>query len=152
MLRPCTENEFYKNVDFAYALAADPTKSGYPSCCDGIKTGADFVERSWKAFAREDEELLLFETGGEAQGLIRYCWLPEDRCLETISFCVNQAAEQALSEFLARLAARFPGFDLFPGFPAENTAAVSFLTAQGFACIEDDWNNTAFPATERRAL
>lgn len=31
------------------------------------------------------------------------------------------------------------------GFPAENREAVQFLAGHGFACIENDWNNTAFP-------
>lgn len=144
MLRPCSKDEFGQYVDFAYGLATDLTKSGYPTYCDEIKTKAGFIERSLKAFDRETEEMLLFVQEGEVQGLIHYFWLPEDRYLETIGFNVGRATEQALSEFLAYLAERFKGYEVYMGFPAENRAAVEYLAGQGFACITDNYNNTAF--------
>ena len=61
MLLECTKNDFEKYKDFAYALALDLSKSGYPTYRDGIKTKAMFAERLLKAFDREDEQILLFE-------------------------------------------------------------------------------------------
>lgn len=144
MLRVCSKNEFEKYIDFAYELATDLTKSGYPTYCDGIKTKEMFVERSLKAFERETEEMLLFEQEGEVQGFIHYYWIPEDHYLDTTGFNINRAMEQALSEFLTFVGKRFKGYDLFLGFPAENKLAVNFLAGQNFECIEDDYNNTAF--------
>lgn len=144
MLRTCSKDEFKKNIDFAYELATDLTKSGYPTYCDGIKTKKMFVERSMKAFERDTEEMLLFEQEGKVQGFIHYYWIPEDNYLATNSFNVNKAAEQALLEFLTYVGERFKGYDLFLGFPAENKAAVDFLVGQNFECIENDYNNTAF--------
>ena len=60
-------------------------------------------------------------------------------------FNISKGTEQALSEFLAYAGERFPGYDLFMGFPAENKEAVQFLAGHGFECIENDWNNTAYP-------
>lgn len=145
MLRVCSQSEFASLVDFAYGLAADLTKSGYPSYCDGIKTKADFVERAGKAFERQTEEMLVFEQAGEVRGLIHYFWLPEDRYIETVSFNIDGATEEALSEFLAYLGERFPGYEAYLGFPAENTAAVRFFAERGIECIEADYNNTAYP-------
>ena len=68
MLRLCTENEFDRYIDFAYSLAMDPAKSGYPTYCDGIKTKTMFVDRTLEAFERETEQLLLFEHKGEVGG------------------------------------------------------------------------------------
>lgn len=144
MLRVCSKNEFEKYIDFAYELATDLTKSGYPTYCDGIKTKEMFVERSLKAFERETEEMLLFEQEGEVQGFIHYYWILEDHYLDTTGFNVNRAMEQALSEFLTFVGERFKGYDLFLGFPAENKPAVNFLAGQNFECIEDDYNNTVF--------
>lgn len=143
MLRPCSEDEFYKYADFAYELACDLTKSGYPTYCDGVKTKAMFIDRALKAFERETEQMLLFEVQGRVQGLIHCYWIPEDHYLDTVSFNVNEAMEQALAEFLTFAAARFKGYELFLGFPAENQAAVNFLAERGFECIEDDYNNIA---------
>ncbi len=145
MLRPCTKEEFETYLDFAYALATDPAHTGYPIYCDGIKTKADFTERRLKAFERDDEEMLLFLRDGEIRGLIHYTIIPEDRYLQTIGFHIAEATEEALSDFLAYAGERCPGFDAFFGFPAENRAAVSYLSGRGFECIEDDWNNTAYP-------
>lgn len=62
MLKPCAKNEFDQYVDFAYELATDAEKSAYPTYCDGIKTKEMFIERLLKAYERETEEILLFET------------------------------------------------------------------------------------------
>ncbi len=144
MLVECTKNDFEKYMDLAYELALDPSKSGYPTYSDGIKTKAMFAERLLKAFEREDEQMLLFIHEGSVRGLIHYYWIPEDRYLQTNAFCICEATEQALSEFLAFVGERFRGYDAYLGFPAENQKAVEYLTGRGFECIEDDFNNTAF--------
>lgn len=144
MLCLCSKNEFDKYADFIYELATDLTRSGYPTYCDGIKTKVKFVERSLKAFERDTEHMLLFEYEGEVQGMIHYFWIPEDHYLQTICFNISKATEQAISEFLAYIGERFEGYDVFLRFPAENHSAVNFLAGQGFECIENDYNNTAF--------
>lgn len=144
MLRLCSKNEFDRYADFLYELAMDLTKSGYPTYCDGIKTKEMFVERSLKAFERDTEHMLLFEYEGEVQGMIHYYWIPEDHYLQTTCFSINKAMEQAVSEFLSYISEHFKGYDVFLGFPAENNLAVNFLAEQGFECIENDYNNTAF--------
>ena len=144
MLLECSRNDFEKYTDFAFELALDPSKSGYPTYRDGIKTKAMFVERLLKAFDREEEQMLLFVHNGAVQGLIHYFRIPDDRYLQTNAFCINEATEQALSEFLSFVGERFQGYDVFLGFPAENQKAVDYLAGRGFECIEDDYNNTAF--------
>ena len=144
MLLECSNTEFGKYADLAYDLALDLSKSGYPTYCDGIKTKDMFMERLLKAFERECEQILLFELEGEVQGLIHYYWIKEDRYLQTNVFNINKATEQALSEFLVYVSERFKGYELFMGFPADNKTAVDYLSAQGFDCIENDYNNTAY--------
>lgn len=143
MLRQCTKSEFEKYMDFAYRLACDPSKSGYPTYCDGIKTKEMFIERSHQAFERDDEFIFLFEYGGAVQGMIHCFAIPEDRYISTAAFGINTGTIIALSEFLEFVGKRFPGYDLFLGFPAENRDAVVFLSEHGFECVEDDFNNTA---------
>ena len=144
MLRPCSESEFEKYIDFAYELATDPTKSGYPTYCDKIKTKEMFIARSREAFCRETEQMLLFEYDGEVQGFIHLFLISEDNYLSTLGFNIGKETEQALAEFLAFVGERYGGYDLFLGFPADNVSAVDFLRRHGFECIEDDYNNTAF--------
>ena len=136
MLRTCTIDEFNRYADFAYELALDLTKSGYPTYCDGVKTREMFMERSLKAFERETEEILLFEIDGKVEGLIHPYWIPEDHYLDTCLFLTNRETEQVLSEFLEYAGKNFSGYDLFLGFPAENQAAIDFLVRNGFECIE----------------
>ena len=144
MLLECPKNDFEKYIDFAYDLALDLSKSGYPTYRDGIKTKDMFVERLLKAFDREDEQMLLFVHDGAVQGIIHYYWIPDDFYLQTNAFCINEATETALSEFLTFVGERFQGYDVFLGFPAENEQAVNYLSGRGFECIEDDFNNTVF--------
>lgn len=143
MLRICTDKDYRKYADFVYGLAKDPSKSGYPSYSDGIKTKEMFLERSGKAFSRETEDILLFEYEGAVEGWIHYYFIPEDNYLSTVSFNISSHTEVALREFLEFAKENFKGYELFLGFSADNKAAVSFLSGNGFECIEDTCNNTA---------
>lgn len=144
MLRKCTEQEYRKYADFVYGLALDPSKSGYPTYCDEIKTKAMFFEQAEKAFSREAEEILLFEYEGTVEGWIHYYFLSEDNYLSTKSFNINSHTEIALQEFLNLVQEQFKGYDLFLGYSKDNKAAINFLANSGFECIEEDYNNTAF--------
>ena len=46
MLVPLQEKDFDQYIDFAYELALDPTRAGYPAYFDGIKTKEDFTGRA----------------------------------------------------------------------------------------------------------
>lgn len=144
MLRTCNEQEYLSLVDFVYDLALDKSKSGYPTYCDGIKTKEMFLERSQKAFSRDNEEILLFEYEGVVEGWIHYYSLPDDNYLSTVSFNILSHTEQALKDFLEFAQENFKGYDLFLGYSVDNTKAVDFLVANGFECIEENNNNTAF--------
>lgn len=144
MLRSCSADEFVRYADHAYRLATDPARSGYPTYCDGVKTKEMFVERSMKAFERDTEQMLLFESEGKVQGLIHLYRIPEDRYLGTCLFLTDRSAGQAVTEFLAYARENFPGYELFTGFPAENREAVEKLEELGSECIESDYNNTSF--------
>lgn len=58
MLKKLREQDFDRYLDFAYQLALDMTKSGYPTYADGIKTKDDFVARAREAFSADNEEML----------------------------------------------------------------------------------------------
>ena len=144
MLRTCTKEEFDRYIDFAYDLATDLTKSGYPTYCDKIKTKETFIDNAHKAFERDTEEMLLFVLDGQVQGFIQYYLIPEDRYLQLSLFNINTATDVALSEFLEYIGGRYGGYDVYFGLPAENRSAAEFLAGRGFECIENDYNNTAF--------
>ncbi len=144
MLRPCTERECEKYIDFVYDLAADRSRSGYPIYSDGIKTKEMFEKRSKKAFSSDSEEILLFVYEGVTEGWIHYYFFSEDKYLSAESFCISHHTEQALREFLEYAREHFKGYDLYLGYPADNKRAVDFLAANGFELLEESFNNTAF--------
>ena len=141
MLKKLEKQDFDRYVEFAYELALDMTKSGYPTYADGIKTKKDFIDRARKAFSRDGEEILLFERGGKATGWIHYYHLPEDRYLDTCSFCVAEGMGEALAEFIAFAHDQFPGSELYLGFPKENMEAVEVLDTCGFERLEERYND-----------
>lgn len=141
MLRKLEEEQFDTYVDFAYGLALDVTRSGYPTYTDGIKSRDDFVMRARRAFSRDNEEILLYERDGKVKGWIHYYHLREDRYLDTCSFCVAEGMEDAVAEFVSFAHANFPGDELYLGFPKENREAVAALEALGFARIEESFND-----------
>ena len=141
MLRRLEKQDFDRYVEFAYNLATDMTKSGYPTYADGIKTKEDFLARALGAFSNDNEEILLFEQNGKVAGWIHYYHLPDDRYLDTCAFCVDGGMKEALSEFISFARRRFPGSELYLGFPKENSEAVATLDAYGFERIEESYNN-----------
>lgn len=141
MLKKLKEQDFDRYVEFAYGLALDMTKSGYPTYADGIKTKDDFVARARKGLYHDNEGILLFEQGGRVVGWIHYYHLPESHYLDTNSFCVADGMGEALAEFMAFAHEHFPGSELYLGFPEENREAVTALEAYGFERIEESFND-----------
>ena len=141
MLKKLEEKDFKHYAEFAYELALDMTKSGYPTYADRVKTKEDFMERSRKAFSREHEDILLFEREGKAAGWVHYYHLPEDHYLDTCSFCIAEGMGEAIEEFTAFARENFPGCELYLGFPEENREAVTALISGGFTCIEESYND-----------
>ena len=144
MLRLLEPPEFDAAIAFAYGLSQDFTRSGYPTYCDGIKTKEDFIARTRKALERDSEDILLFLENGQVEGLIHFQHLEEDRYLQTFVFNIRRDTGTALAEFVDWCRARWPGFDLYLGFPAENVEALSWLEGAGVPCIARSWNYQIF--------
>ena len=141
MLKPLDRPLFERYADFAYSLALDPLKSGYPVYYDGIKTRKEFIDRAEKSFSRDNEEILLFERNGSVAGWIHYYNLPEDNYLDTCAFCIAEGMGDAVREFVSFAQTRFPGTELFLGFPKENKEAAEALKLLGFEIIEESHND-----------
>lgn len=137
MLRKLTKEEYPPYLDWAYGLALDMSRSGYPTYADGLKTRADFDRNAARAFGREHERALLFEEEGRALGWIHYYALPEDQYLGTRAFCIEDKTEQAMDELLAYLAPKYPGFTMYLGFSEKNTRAVNHLAELGWPLGEE---------------
>jgi len=144
MLTPLKPSEFDSYIGFAYELALDPARSGYPTWCDGIKTREDFIARAKKTLERPYEEILLFVEDGQVEGWIAYEHLEADRYLHSHVFNIRRDTGAALAEFVDYCRGRWPGSDLDLGFPAENVEALTWLEGTGIPCIEHSWNYQAF--------
>ena len=152
MLIPAAEQDLHRYGHPAYLLSQDPTASCYPSYRDGIKTEADFLAAARQALESDTAELLLYVQGGVPTGWLSYFWLSEDRYLQLDSCCIADGTAQALTELLDRLSARFPGYTLYFGYPAENRVAARTLFAHGFSLLERSWDHSfsfAQPGPER---
>lgn len=137
MLKPLTNDNYKNYLDWAYSLALDMTRSGYPTYADGLKTRAEFDEIAALAHEREHEGALLFEDNGRTLGYIHYFAKPEDKYLDTRAFCTEDKTEQAMDELIAFLGAKYPGFTMHFGFSDQNTRAVSHLIELGWPLDEE---------------
>ena len=140
MLTPISERELDRYIDRMYELALIPACTSYPAWFDGYKTKADFIERTHKAFERENEDLLIFTQDGEFCGWVHYYELADDRYLDKVTLGAKRGMAQLLSEFLALAEERFPADTVYLGFPAENREALDFLPSRGFQVGETTWN------------
>ncbi len=57
MLMKATAEDIKKYGEWAYSLALNPIKSGYPTYGDGIKTKADFLDAAKRAVAGETSDV-----------------------------------------------------------------------------------------------
>ena len=136
MLTPVTPETLEAHIDWAYSLALDPARSGYPTYADGIKTREDFIRAARRAMEGENRELLLFRADGEVCGWIQWFWQPGERYAQTDGFLTGSHTDRALTEFLAHAAERCPGYALHLGFPFDNARAVEWLRQSGARVLE----------------
>lgn len=141
MLVKATKEDIAQYMDFAYTLAMDQTKSGYPLWSDGVSTKEEFVERVWRSYESEDRDILLFLVDGAIEGWIQFFYIVEDRYLQTNGFLINSHTEQALTEFLEYAHAHFPGYDLYLGFPKRNIDAISALQKENCRLIQECYHD-----------
>ena len=144
MLQKITRSTWEKYVDYAYELALLPAKTSYPVYYDGIKTKEDFVRQTEKAFSIEGEEILLYMEKDKICGWIHYYYLKEDNYLSTVSMVFSSHMEQGLEEFLAYVSSKYPGCEIWLGFPEENRQALSYLAEKGFELLEESYNDVLF--------
>lgn len=137
MLRELEKDNYKNYLDFAYELALDMARSGYPTYADGLKTRAEFDEIAALAHEREHEGALLFEDGGQVLGYIHYFALPEDNYADTRAFCIADKTEQAIDELVAYLGAKYPGYTMHFGMSDQNTRAVNHLVELGWPLDEE---------------
>ena len=114
MLRIPTANEFEEYSERAYVLALDPSRFSFPSYADGIKTKEDFLAIAKRGFESENEEIYIFEHGGEMRGWIHFYVMKEDKYIS------------------------------LEGFPSQNERAVSAEIQNGFEIIEESAVNILF--------
>ena len=141
MLVKAEKEDIEQYMDFAYSLAMDQTKSGYPLWSDGISTKEEFVNHVWKSYHNDDRDILLFIIDGVVEGWIQFFYIEQDRYLQTNGFLINSDAEQALTEFLEYAREYFAGYDLYLGFPKRNSNAISFLQKTGCRLIEESYHD-----------
>lgn len=144
MLIKPTREDGEKYLSFAYALALDPARSGYPTYTDGIKTKADFAEAFEKGFCSRHRGNLMYAENGKVAGWIQFTHLEEDAYLQTEIFNIAGDIRQALSEFMSYCQEHYHGCTLYLGFPAENTEAVSYLSERGWERAEESLNGVLF--------
>ena len=141
MLVKATKEDIEQYMDFAYSLAMDQTKSGYPLWSDGVSTKEEFVERVWRSYESEDRDILIFLVGGAMEGWIQFFYIEEDRYLQTNGFLINSHTEQALTDFFEYAHAHFPGYDLYLGFPKRNIDAISALQKRNCRLIQECYHD-----------
>lgn len=144
MLRIPTANEFEEYSERAYVLALDPSRSSFPSYADGIKTKEDFLAIAKRGFESENEEIYIFEHGGEMRGWIHFYVMKEDKYISLEAFETDGFEEEQFADFVALLKEKYTGYEVTAGFPSQNERAVSAAIENGFEIIEESAVNILF--------
>ena len=144
MLRIPTANEFEEYSERAYMIALDPSRSSFPSYADGIKTKEAFLAIAKRGFESENEEIYIFEHGGEIRGWIHFYVLTEDKYIGIEAFETDGFEKEQFAEFAALLKEKYAGYEVTAGFPSQNERAVSAAIENGFEIIEESAVNILF--------
>lgn len=141
MLLKAAKEDIAQHMDFAYSLAMDQTKSGYPLWSDGVSTKEEFIDHVWKSFHGDNQDILLFTIDGVVEGWIQFFYIEHDRYLQINGFLINRNTEKALAEFLEYARTHFAGYELYMGFPKRNTNAINFLQKADCRLIEESFHD-----------
>lgn len=141
MLIRATKSDIEKYMDFAYSLATDQTRSGYPLFSDGISTKAQFIKHLWSGFEEKDSDILLFVSDEKVDGLIQFFYMEQDRYLQIDGFYISGDTEQAIKEFIEYARENFAGYSLYFGFPKKNSCAITALQNNGCELIEESYHD-----------
>ena len=141
MLKKPTASEVEAYLDFAYSLALNPSRSGYPTYTDGIKTKADFLECCRYGLTNPDRLVLLYLREERVCGWIQTLIEPESRYQEANIFNISEGYGDALAEFIDYCHDNYPGYRLCFGIPGENREAIDYFTAHGWPCEERSYND-----------
>lgn len=141
MLIRATKSDIEKYIDFAYSLATDQTRSGYPLFSDGISTKAQFIKHLWNGFEGKDSDILLFVSDEKVDGLIQYFYMEQDRYLQIDGFYISGDTERTIKEFIEYARENFAGYSLYFGFPKKNACAINALQNSGCELIEESYHD-----------
>ena len=144
MLIKPTREEGETYIDFAYKLALDQSKSSYPTYADGIKTKEDFADQCIRGLTRDGQCVLLYLENDAVSGWIQFFYEKENHYLQTVIFNIAGDFQRALAEFIEYCDAQFAGYELYLGFPADNLAAIGYLTENGWSRDDQSYNNVLF--------
>ena len=140
MLIKPTAEEAEKYIDFAYELALDPTRSGYPTYTDGIKTKEDFIECCHWGF-EPGRQVLLYLENDMVSGWIEFLLESDDQYIETTIFNIRGNTALALREFIEYCDENYFDHTICMGFPGDNQAAVDYLMRSGWTLEEHSYND-----------
>lgn len=139
MLTKMTEVEWMQYRDFFFELAVDQKHSAYPTYTDGTKTKEDFLREMYRAFHREDTEMLLYSKEGVIEGMVSFYALHEDLYIGISACNIRNGMTAALQEIWDYLSKRFSGFTLYFGIPDVNREAIEFFSTNAFSLEENSF-------------
>lgn len=131
MLKALEEKDSETYIPMAYEISMDLAHTSFPVYTDGVKTREDFFRAAKTGMEREDEEILLFLENGEAEGVLSFYALADDRYLGVKFISVRKHYAKALEELFAYWGENYRGYEWDVYFPEENTEALAYMSASG---------------------
>ena len=108
----------------------------------GVQTCA--LPISKRGFESENEEIYIFEHGGEMRGWIHFYVMKEDKYISLEAFETDGFEKEQFADFVALLKEKYTGYEVTAGFPSQNERAVSAAIENGFEIIEESAVNILF--------
>ncbi len=127
MLRKMEASEFEKIAEFTYELSQDLSKTSFPVYTDGVKTKADFMNRSRQGMEKANEEILLYVKEGTVEGWVHYFTIPSAKYIVMCNMSIRSGYAAAFAELLEYWKREYPGYLWSIYFPEENQEIAAFM-------------------------
>ncbi len=117
-----------------YEIALVKEKSSFPTFTDKIKTKTDFINVALNSFSCENEEILLYNEGGNTCGWIHYS--NDNGYISVLSILNKNNNANHLTEFL-QFISNINYKEIYVGMCGENTVTCKKLESLGFKKVEE---------------
>lgn len=132
IIREILYNELEKNLEFSWRLSRLPSTNSYPL----FSTFVEMKTKFERAIENESDKLYAVLLDGSLCGVVCLEVIPENHYIQTVGIYISNNFNIVMSEIFHKLRNEYTGYEIYLGYPKENTLAFNYCMNENFSLIE----------------